>query len=89
MTAFLQWLWHVLYFSAPALGLASVLLLFLRLKGADAARREPKRVWWTLFLSGFATSCLGTAWTGLDGAMVTYGGLVLVTGVVSAWFARA
>ena len=72
----------------PAVGLATALWLVLRFRVGGVARHQPRRVWATLFLINLAVSTLGVAITGLDGAMVTYAVMVLVSGIVSAWFAK-
>ena len=69
--------------------MACALSVALRLRGAPAAKHHLLRVWSTLFGLGLAVGVLGMALTGLDGAMATYAALVVVTGLASAWFAKA
>ena len=85
----LQVVWHVANFVAPAFGMACVLSVLLRLRGAHAAKHALLRVWFTLFGLGVAVAVLGMALTNLDGTMLTYAALVLVTGSAAAWFARS
>ena len=88
MDALFLWFWHLINFLMPAVGLATAMWLVLRCRVGGVARHQPRRVWTTLFLLNLAVSVLGVALTGLDGAMATYGTMVLVSGIVSAWFAK-
>ena len=88
MDALFLWFWHVITFLLPSLGLATLMFFVLRVRGSALARTQPRRVWGSLLLANFAISIVGVAVTGLDGAMLTYGAMVLVSGVVSASFAK-
>lgn len=88
LDAFVHIAWHVANFLAPAFGMACVLSGAVMLRATGGPKASLGRVWATLFGLGVAVSVLGVALTGLDGAMVTYAALVLVTGTASAWFAK-
>lgn len=84
LTAF----WHLIDFTAPALGLAAMLGLVLWL-------RAPRRGWdptWRsmewLAASGVIVLAAGLVWFGRDGKVATYAALVVVMGSVAWWRAR-
>lgn len=82
-------LWHLLNFTAPALGLAALLGVALWLqaprRGMDAAWRSTG---W-LAGSGVLVLVAGLAFFGRDGKMATYAALVVVMGSVAWWRARS
>lgn len=81
-------LWHLLNFTAPALGLAGLLGLVLWLR---APAKGPTAAWEsTLWLAGGGVLVLlaGLALFGRDGKMATYAALVVVMGSLASWRAR-
>jgi hypothetical protein len=80
-------LWHLLNFSAPALGVGALATALAKLLW----RRELAGVGWTRLLlwsigAGVLVLVAGLALFGRDGAMITYGALVVAT-ALALWFA--
>ncbi len=81
-------LWHLLNFTAPALGLAALLGLALWLR---SPRRGLETTWHStawLAASGVLVLVAGLAIFGRDGKVATYAALVVVMGSVAWWRAR-
>ncbi|MBL0920065.1 MAG: hypothetical protein IBJ14_15280 [Hydrogenophaga sp.] len=74
---------HVLAFVAPALGVA--LLLWLGLRVRRAARFGPGTQFAVLFAAGVVVLVAGLVVFGRDGRMPVYAALVLVQGSLAWW----
>lgn len=84
---FVQTFWHAWGFAAPALGVAALLTLFMRIKGQLPAMGA-WRVWWRLSLAGLLALAAGWALHGFDGAMLSYLALVVVQGGYASVLSR-
>lgn len=74
---------HIAGFVMPALGVALVLWLGLRVRRVGRPSAAAQFVW--LFAAGFAVLLAGLAYFGRDGKMATYAALVLTQGSVAWW----
>ena len=83
----IQTFWHVLGFATPALGVAALLTLFMRLRGQLPALGATA-VWWRLSVAGLLALAAGWALHGVDGAMLSYLALVVVQGGYAALLSR-
>lgn len=81
-------LWHLLNFTAPALGLAALLgaALWLQAPRRGLAPAWRSAVW--LAACGVLVLVGGLVLLGRDGKMATYAALVVVMGSVAWWRAR-
>lgn len=74
---------HIAGFVMPALGVALVLWLGLRVRRAGRQSAAAQLGW--LFAAGCAVLLAGLAYFGRDGKMATYAALVLAQGSVAWW----
>lgn len=86
---FVDLVWHLAGFVAPALGVAGGVTLLAQ---AATRRTAPARLLWRRFLVNLA-ACLavlvtGLVLTGQDGRMLTYAALVLACAAAQAWQTR-
>ncbi|WP_372657058.1 hypothetical protein [Hydrogenophaga sp.] len=82
---FLAPLWHLAGLLAPALVVASLLWLGLRLRPARVVVRSPAMQFGVLALTGVLVLLIGLAYFGRDGKMATYAALVLAQGTATWW----
>jgi len=74
---------HIAGFVMPALGVALVLWLGLRVRRVGRSSAAAQFAW--LFLAGCVVLLAGLAYFGRDGKMATYAALVLTQGSVAWW----
>jgi hypothetical protein len=83
---FFAFFWHVAGFLAPAIALAVVLWLSVRLRhGLRSTGRGAGLELGLLTSAGVMVLLAGLVYFGRDGKMATYAGLVLVQGSLAWW----
>lgn len=83
---FFAFFWHVAGFLAPAIALAVLLWLSVRLRrGLRSAGRGASLELGLLTTAGVVVLLAGMLYFGRDGKMATYAGLVFVQGSLAWW----